>query len=296
MPDLSVLRELLIVLTAILFIVLVFQKLRLPAIVGFLLAGVVMGPHGLKVIRDAAQVETLAEIGVALLLFTIGLEFSLSRFISASRVLVLAGTLQILLTTGVVWALSIVFGYPSETGIFYGFLVSLSSTAIVLRIYKDRGEGDAPSGRVAAGVLLLQDLCIVPMMLLVPLLGQAGTVSAPLVAGAMGKALLTLVLIAFGARKVFPWLLRQVALLRNRELFVLFVVFICLGTAWLTSEVGLSLALGAFIAGLVISDSELSHQVIAEVLPLRDSFSGIFFISIGMLLRLDNLLADGLAA
>ncbi|OGQ83208.1 MAG: hypothetical protein A3F90_11120 [Deltaproteobacteria bacterium RIFCSPLOWO2_12_FULL_60_19] len=296
MTDLSVLRELLIVLAAILFIVFVSQKLRLPAIIGFLLAGVVMGPHGLKVIRDAAQVETLAEIGVALLLFTIGLEFSLGRFVSASRALILAGALQILLTTGVVWALSIVFGYPTETGIFYGFLVSLSSTAIVLRIYKDRGESDALSGRVATGVLLLQDLCIVPMMLSVPLLGQAGTVSAPLVAWAMGQALLALLLIAFGARKVFPWLLRQIALLRNRELFVLFVVFICLGTAWLTSEVGLSLALGAFIAGLVISDSELSHQVIAEVLPLRDSFSGIFFISIGMLLRLDNLLADGLAA
>jgi len=286
MADISVLRQLLIVLAATISIVFIFQKLRLPAVVGFLLAGVIMGPNGLRWISGIAQVEMLAEIGVVLLLFTIGLEFSLGHIFPIRRYVLWSGTLQLLLTTLAVVLVSAPLGYPLEVGIFYGFLVSLSSTAIVLKIYNDRGEIDAPQGRWAAGILLLQDLCIVPMMLLLPVLGQAGRVSYLLIGWALIKALLLLILIVSAARRVLPWLLRQVALLRNRELFILFIIFICLGTAWLTSGAGLSLALGAFIAGLVISESEFSHQIVADILPLRDTFSGIFFISIGMLLDL----------
>ena len=292
MADISVLKQLLIVLTATISIVFLFQKLRLPAIVGFLLAGVIMGPNGLKWIPGVQEVESLAEIGVVLLLFTIGLEFSLGRIFPIRRHVIWAGALQVLLTTLVVLIASFFLGYPLEVGIFYGFLVSLSSTAIVLRIYSDRQEIDAPQGRWAAGILLFQDLCIVPMMLLVPVLGQSGRVSYLLIGWALVKAVLLLTLIVLAARKLLPWILRQVALLRNRELFLLFVIFICLGTAWLTSESGLSLALGAFIAGLVISESEFSHQIVADILPLRDSFSGIFFISIGMLLNLNFLALD----
>ncbi|MEK7210420.1 MAG: cation:proton antiporter, partial [Candidatus Binatota bacterium] len=284
-------KQLLIVLAATISIVFIFQKLRLPAIVGFLLAGVVMGPNGLRWIRGVEEVETLAEIGVVLLLFTIGLEFSLGKILPIRRYIIWAGSLQVLLTTIAVLIASFVLGYSLEVGIFYGFLVSLSSTAIVLKIYNDRGEIDAPQGRWTAGILLFQDLCIVPMMLLVPVLGQSGRVSYLLIGWALVKAVLLLFLIVLAARRLLPWILRQVALLRNRELFILFVIFFCLGTAWLTSEAGLSLALGAFIAGLVISESEFSHQIVADILPLRDSFSGIFFISIGMLLDL-NVLAD----
>lgn len=291
MSDLGVLKQLLIVLAATISIVFIFQKLRLPAIVGFLLAGVVMGPNGLRWIRGVEEVETLAEIGVVLLLFTIGLEFSLGKILPIRRYIIWAGSLQVLLTTIAVLIASFVLGYSLEVGIFYGFLVSLSSTAIVLKIYNDRGEIDAPQGRWTAGILLFQDLCIVPMMLLVPVLGQSGRVSYLLIGWALVKAVLLLFLIVLAARRLLPWILRQVALLRNRELFILFVIFFCLGTAWLTSEAGLSLALGAFIAGLVISESEFSHQIVADILPLRDSFSGIFFISIGMLLDL-NVLAD----
>ncbi|MBI3058474.1 MAG: cation:proton antiporter, partial [Deltaproteobacteria bacterium] len=230
MADLSVLKQLLIVLTATIAIVFLFQKLRLPAIVGFLLAGVIMGPNGLRWIRGVEEVETLAEIGVVLLLFTIGLEFSLGKIFSSRRYVLWAGGLQILLTSLVVLVASLLLGYPPEVGIFYGFLVSLSSTAIVLRIYSDRGEIDAPQGRLAAGILLLQDLCIVPMMLLVPVLGQSGRVSYPLVGWALLKAVVLLVLIILAARTLLPRLLRQVALLRNRELFILFVILLCLGT------------------------------------------------------------------
>ena len=292
MSQVSILTELLLVLAVTLGIVFLFHKLRLPTIVGFLLSGVFMGPAGLGLIRNASQVETLAGIGVVFLLFTIGLELSLGQLAQTGRTLLWAGIFQILLTILVVLLVSLFLGYGIEIAIFYGFLVSLSSTAIVLRIYSDRGEIDALQGRLATGILLLQDLCIVPMMLLVPVLGQSGKISFPLIGWAFLKAFLALLIIVAAGRTVFPWLLRQVALLRNRELFVLFIVFICLGMAWLTSESGLSLALGAFIAGLVISESEFSHQIIADILPLRDCFSGIFFISIGMLLNLDFLMHD----
>ncbi len=292
MSDLPFLRQLIIVLAATISIVFVFQKLRLPTIVGFLLAGVIIGPNGLQLITSLSQVETLAEIGVVLLLFSIGLEFSFETIVSVQRRVIWAGLLQVGLTILLVLALTRFFGLSIEIGIFYGFLLSLSSTAIVLRIYNDRREINSIQGRLASGILLFQDLCIVPMMLLLPVLGQSGKGSLVSIVWAVAKALFALVLIVWAARRFLPRLLHQVALLRNREIFILFIVLICLGTAWLASESGLSLALGALIAGLVISESELSHQIIADVLPLRDCFSGIFFISIGMLLNLDLLTRD----
>ena len=292
MSDPNFLRELVIVLTATIAIVFVFQKLRLPNIVGFLLTGVIIGPHGFQLIQSVDQVETLAEIGVVLLLFTIGLEFSLETILSVQRRVVWAGLLQVVLTTLVVLAVARLLGASVEVGLFYGFLVSLSSTAIVLRIYHDRGEINSLQGRLASGLLLFQDLCVVPMMLLLPVLAGSGQDSIFLIVWVLAKSLITLVAIVWTARKLLPRLLHQVALLRNREIFVLFVVLVCFGTAWLTSETGLSLALGALVAGLVISESELSHQIVADILPLRDCFSGIFFISIGMLLNLGLLSQD----
>ena len=292
MSDPNFLRELIIVLTATIAIVFVFQKLRLPNIVGFLLTGVIIGPHGFQLIQSVDQVETLAEIGVVLLLFTIGLEFSLETILSVQRRVVWAGLLQVGLTTLVVLAVARLLGASVEVGLFYGFLVSLSSTAIVLRIYHDRGEINSLQGRLASGLLLFQDLCVVPMMLLLPVLAGSGQDSIFFIVWVLAKSLITLVAIVWTARKLLPQLLHQVALLRNREIFVLFVVLVCFGTAWLTSETGLSLALGALVAGLVISESELSHQIVADILPLRDCFSGIFFISIGMLLNLGLLSQD----
>jgi CPA2 family monovalent cation:H+ antiporter-2 len=266
--------------------------LRLPNIVGFLLAGVIIGPHGFQLIQSVGQVENLAEIGVVLLLFTIGLEFSLGTILSVQRRILWAGFLQVVLTTLIVLGVARFLGVSVEVGLFYGFLVSLSSTAIVLRIYYDRGEINSLQGRLASGLLLFQDLCVVPMMLLLPVLAGSGQDSIFLIVWVLAKSLITLVVIVWTARKLLPRLLHQVALLRNREIFVLFVVLVCFGTAWLTSESGLSLALGALVAGLVISESELSHQIVADILPLRDCFSGIFFISVGMLLNLGILSQD----
>ena len=284
MPEIHLLEELLIVLAVTIAIVYLFQKLRVPAIVGFLLAGVVIGPGGSGLIENVGQVETLADIGLVLLLFTIGIEFSLETILSMQRRILLAGFLQVVLTTVAVVGIASAMGASPAVGIFYGFLVTMSSTAIVLRAYQERGEINALHGRLASGTLLFQDLCIVPMMLMVPFLARSGPVDVAGILWAVVKSLLTLALVVWLARKVLPRLLRHVALVKNREIFVLFIVLVCLGTAWLSSKTGLSLALGALIAGLVISESELSHQIVADVLPLRDCFSGIFFISIGMLL------------
>ncbi len=284
MPEIHLLEELLIVLAVTIAIVYLFQKLRVPAIVGFLLAGVVIGPGGWGLIENVGQVETMADIGLVLLLFTIGIEFSLETILSMQRRILLAGFLQVLLTTLAVVGIASAMGVSPAVGVFFGFLVTMSSTAIVLRAYQERGEINALHGRLASGTLLFQDLCIVPMMLMVPFLARSGSVDVAGILWAVMKSLLALAFVVWLARKVLPRLLRHVALIRNREIFVLFIVFVCLGTAWLSSKTGLSLALGALIAGLVISESELSHQVVADVLPLRDCFSGIFFISIGMLL------------
>ncbi len=279
---LNVLTSLVAVLAVTVATVFAFHKLRLPTVIGFLAVGVAMGPHGLSVIGHGAELEILAEIGIVLLLFSIGLEFSFERFLEVKRLVITGGLLQVFLTALVVTAAGVHLGFPLRISFFFGMLASLSSTAIVLKILSDRDELSALHGRLAVGTLLLQDIIAVPMMLSVPVLGETDAFSFQVVALTLGKAVLAVALIFIAARFVVPWLLHQVARLRNQEIFVLFVLLICLGTAWLAFQSGISLALGAFVAGLLISDSEYSHQVIADIHPLRDSFAGIFFISIGM--------------
>ncbi len=279
---LNVLTSLVAVLAVTVATVFAFHKLRLPTVIGFLAVGVAMGPHGFSVIGHGAELEILAEIGIVLLLFSIGLEFSFERFLEVKGLVVTGGLLQVFLTALVVTAAGVHLGFPLRISFFFGMLASLSSTAIVLKILSDRDELSALHGRLAVGTLLLQDIIAVPMMLSVPVLGETDAFSFQVVALTLGKAVLAVALIFTAARFVVPWLLHQVARLRNQEIFVLFVLLICLGTAWLAFQSGISLALGAFVAGLLISDSEYSHQVIADIHPLRDSFAGIFFISIGM--------------
>ena len=279
---LNVLTSLVAVLALTVATVFAFHKLRLPTVIGFLAVGVVMGPHGFSVIGHGAEVELLAEIGIVLLLFSIGLEFSFERFRPVKTLVILGGSLQVALTVLAVMAAGLHFGYPPRISFFFGLLASLSSTAIVLKIYSDRKELSALHGRLAVGTLLLQDIIAVPMMLSLPVLGETEAFSLRVVGLTLGKSALAVALIFTASRFVVPWFLHQVARLRNQEIFVLFVLLICLGTAWLAYQSGISLALGAFVAGLLISDSDYSHQVISDILPLRDSFAGIFFISIGM--------------
>jgi monovalent cation:H+ antiporter-2, CPA2 family len=291
--EVTILRELIILLAVSLPITFLFHKAKLPALVGFLITGVLIGPHGTAVITETQVVERLAEIGVVLLLFSVGLEFSIEDIVRSGRQLLVGGGTQVVLTMLAVAGIALLFGYPMTQAFFFGFLASLSSTAIVLKMYSDRAELDTAHGRLSTGILLFQDMAVVPMMLLLPVLGQAGAVGGitPVsVVMSMGKAVLGLAAVFLAARQVVPFLLHHVIRLRNREMFFLLVVLLCLGTAWITFSLGLSLALGAFLAGLIISESEYSHRIVADILPFRDYFASIFFISIGMLLKTDYFL------
>lgn len=288
------LQDLLVLLLASVPIAFIFHRLRLPTIVGFMITGVLIGPHALGLIKDVEAIEVLAEIGVALLLFTIGLEFSLRRMLEMRRLVLLGGGLQVILTTLLVTGIVYLLGRPVNEAVFFGFLFALSSTAIVLKSYIDRAEIDAPHGRAGVGILLFQDLSIVPMMLMIPILsGRQGT-SAARIALTLGIAVAAIAIIIFAARTVVPYLLYHIVRLRSPEVFIISVVLLSLGTSWLTSQAGLSLALGAFIAGIVLSESEYSHQIVADILPFRDVFNSLFFISMGMLLSLSALAADAL--
>jgi CPA2 family monovalent cation:H+ antiporter-2 len=290
--ELPLLEDLLLLLLASVPIVYIFHRLRLPTIVGFIITGVLIGPYGLGFIREAAAIEALAEIGVALLLFTIGLEFSLRRIVEMKRLVFVGGGLQVALTVLLVTATAYLTGRAVSQAIFFGFLFALSSTAIVLKSYVERAEIDAPHGRAGVAVLLFQDLSIVPMMLLIPVLGGREGSSAFGIATRLGAAVAAIAVIIFAARTFVPFLLYHIVRLRSPEVFIIFVVLLSLGTAWLTSQAGLSLALGAFLAGMVLSESEYSHQIVADILPFRDVFNSVFFISIGMLLSLGALVAD----
>ena len=291
MTDHTVLSDLLVIFVISIAVVFLFHQFRLPSIAGFLVAGSLIGPYGLNLISDLEVVQVLAEIGVILLLFTIGIEFSLASLTASRRLLLISAPLQVLgvllLATGV----GVLIGLPYRQAIFWGFLFSLSSTVIVLKALADRGESDSIHGRATIGILIFQDLAVVPMMLMIPLLaGPAeGGMTEMLVALAESAVLVGLIVVA--AWFLVPKLLEQIVRSRSRELFLLTIIVLCLGIAWLTSMSGLSLALGAFIAGLVISESEYSHQAMAEVLPFRDSFNSLFFVSIGMLMDFRVLLS-----
>ncbi len=284
MTDYGVLGNLLFIYTVSIAVVFVFHQFRLPSIAGFLVAGALIGPHGLNLISDIETVQVLAEIGIVLLLFTIGIEFSLKHLASLRRLLLIAAPIQVggVIAIALIGGLSA--GLPAPQAIFWGFLLSLSSTAIVLKALAASGDSDSPHGRATIGILVFQDLAVVPMILLTPILASPSDGALSSVLLTLGKSILVVGCIVAGAWFAVPRLLEHIVRSRSRELFLLTVIVLCLGIAWLTSLGGLSLALGAFIAGLVISESEYSHQAIAEVLPFRDSFNSLFFVSIGILM------------
>jgi len=283
--EVPLLSDIVIIFGLSIMVLFVFNRLRIPAIVGFLLIGVLAGPYGLGLIKAIHEVEVLAEIGVILLLLTIGMEFSLEALLRVKKSILLGGSLQVLLTILVTFFLaSLQIGSTFEESLFIGFLVSLSSTAIVLKLLQEKAEMDSPHGQTSLAILIFQDLIVIPMMLFTPLLAGMG--------GEIGQSLLILfakgagviVLVILSAKWIVPQLLYQIARTRSRELFLLTVVVLCFSIAWLTSSVGLSLALGAFLAGLIISESEYSNQALGNILPFRDVFTSFFFVSVGMLL------------
>ncbi|HJU73733.1 MAG TPA: cation:proton antiporter, partial [Gemmatimonadaceae bacterium] len=283
MEGIPLLRDLVILVAVAIPVVLLMHRLRLPTIVGFLIAGVALGPSALGAVRQVEDVSVLAEIGVVLLLFSIGLELSLSRVIRMGRLVLAGGTLQMLFTIVAAGVVTLIAGGGMRSAALWGVLVALSSTAIILKMYQERGELDAPHGRVVVAILLFQDLCVVPLMLLLPLLAGTGEGPAATLTRTLASVVVVTLMVGVG-RFAVPWVLARIAAARVQELFTLSVVAIALGAAYLTSAFGLSLALGAFLAGLIIAESEYGLQALSDMLPFRDAFTGIFFISVGMLL------------
>ena len=279
-------EDLAVLLLVSLPINLLFHKLKLPSVMGYLIAGVVIGPYGGQLIDDIESVKHLAEIGVILLLFVIGLEFSLTRLLKDLVSVCGIGGLQLALTAGTAGWIVHLYGFEQNQSIALGLLVALSSTAIVLKMITDSAEIDTLHGKLCIGTLLFQDLCVVPIMLLVPLLAQAGAISHMDFFFTMFQSIAAVVAIFFLSKLIVPSMLAWIAHTGNKEHLTLSVIFIILITGWVSHKMGLTLAMGALIAGMIISDSEYNHQIIIDILPLRDYFSSIFFISVGMLLQI----------
>lgn len=281
--NIPLLSDLDIILGLGIVVLFVCLRLRIPAIVGFLLTGVIAGPHGLGFVGAASEVEAIAELGVVLLLFTIGLEFSMKSLFQLKRLVLLGGTFQVVGTLLAGFLIALQFGLDPGKAAFVGCLVSLSSTAIVLKVLEGRSEMDSPQGKISLAILILQDIVAVPMVLMVPIMAGGHGDSSGMFFTLLVKGVAIVALAIILARFIAPQILYQIAKTRSRELFLISVVVICLSVAWATSSIGLSLALGAFLAGLIISESEYSYQALGTLLPFRDLFTSIFFISIGML-------------
>ncbi len=280
------LSEIIIFLSLITAVIFVFLRLKLPAIIGFILTGILAGPQGFALISSSSNVAFVSDLGIVLLLFTIGIEFSLKDFLEIRRSIFIGGAVQVGATLGITYAACILIGLSHQEALLIGLLVSMSSTAIVLKMLDERAEMTSPHGKNAFSILIFQDFLVVPAMIMIPLMAGSHTGmegSAPLVlAEACG-----FILFLYAAYKwIVPGILYQVARTKSRELFLMTVILLCLGVAWVTSLLGLSLALGAFLAGLIISESEYAQEALGRILPFRDVFLSLFFISIGMLLNL----------
>lgn len=282
MKDSEILYDVLIFLVAAIVVVPVFRRLRTSPVLGYLAAGILVGPHGLAVIRDSESAHTLAEFGVVFLLFMIGLELSVERLRALSRYVFGLGALQVAVTGcligGVAWAL----GVNREAAIIIGGGLALSSTAFVLQLLVERGERATPHGNISFAVLLFQDLAIVPLLMLVTLLGEGEGSFLTVMGFAIVKAAVALVLVVGGGRLILRPVYRIIAETRSSELFVATTLLVVLGTGWLMSLVGISMVLGAFLAGLLLSETEYRHQVEADIRPFRGILLGLFFMTVGM--------------
>ncbi len=260
--------------------------LKQPAMAGYMLAGLVIGPHGVRLITNSEHISVLAELGVALLLFALGLEVSFKRLLFRTNRVVAAGIFQIIVTT-LGFGLAVVhFGLAPDlkSGVVFGFIVALSSTVVATKMLSERGETDSIHGRILIPLLIVQDLSLIPAMSLIPALKDAGADTGIALLIALGKALILVAAVIIMSTKILPPLLAKVASTNSRELFLLFMMCLCLGVAIASHELGLSIALGAFLAGIMISESPYAHQALSDLIPLRDLFATVFFVSVGMLL------------
>lgn len=280
----NLLQELVVLLAIAAAGAALFERLRLPSIAGFLVMGAIAGPAGLGLVTDPEDVQSIAEFGVVFLLFEIGLELPIERVRRLLRTGLVAGALQVGGTLVIVTGTGMALGLPAPTALVVGALVAMSSTALVMRLLGERGEIDAPHGQLAVATLLFQDLCIVPFLLAIPILSSEGPIEAGPVLLAVGSAAVAVGLFYAAARFALPRLLEVAAGLRSREVFSLVAVLVVVGAALAAEGLGLTAAVGAFLAGLVLSSSPLGPQLVSEVLPLRGLLLGVFFTAVGMLL------------
>ena len=294
MNQLGPVVDIAILLAAALVGGMIAHRLRQPVVLGYLVVGMAVGPHSLGLVTDLAMVEMAATIGVALLMFTLGLEISVSQLRQVGKVGLWGGIAQIMLT----FAIGLVVGFtlfhwslPQST--IFGLVISLSSTAVCLKLLMERGELNSVHGRIMIAILILQDVSVVAMMLVVPIMGGEVQNLALSLAIAAGKAILFIGITIVSGLWILPWLMGRIGGVRSRELFLLTVLVLCLGAALGTQIFGLSLVFGAFLIGLVLRETRFAHQALGEITPLRDIFVTLFFISLGMLLSptfvLDNL-------
>jgi CPA2 family monovalent cation:H+ antiporter-2 len=288
--ELSVLAHVDVILGFAILILTIFSKFEVPPVLGFLVTGMLIGPHGLGIMDSGQNMELNAELGVIFLLFTIGVDLSLKELWNMKKAVLAGGALQILFTTTLALAGCTRLGFSPAESVFIGFLISLSSTAIVLKVLQDRNEVYTPHGKTSLAILIFQDLAIVPLILITPILA-GGSVSFD---GALPNIFFkgSLIILAFilSSKFLVPWIFFHVGKTGSKQLFFVSVVFICLTAAVFTYSIGLSLALGAFLAGIVISGSQYSQQAIGNIMPLKDMFMSFFFVSVGMLLDISYLL------
>ena len=279
--DIHLLQNMAVILITAVIVLLIFNKLKLPTMIGLFITGIVLG----HAINDTSMISTLSELGVVFLLFIIGLEFSIEKFSAIKRYALIGGILQVTLTTALVTLLGLALGLTLNSAIFLGFLVAFSSTAIVMKIMQQKHLNHSVQGRVTLGILIFQDIAVIVVILITPLLGgqsiELHTFPALLI-----KIIGIAILIFIGAKWFIPLALKDAAKTKNRDLFMLLTLFICMGTTFATSLIGIGPELGAFLAGLLISNTEYSHQTLGYIQPFQDVFMSLFFISIGLMVNL----------
>ncbi len=286
MHEIPYLKDVVILFGTALVMLAICNRFRIPSIIGFLFTGLLTGPSTLGWIKDSHHIEIFAELGVVFLLFIIGLELHFERLKKLIKPMLVGGSLQAALTLLAIITAAWGLGFGTKTGFFWGMVITLSSTAIVLTLYQERNEIETPHGQTALGILLFQDFLIVPFILIVPILGGSMDGTGLQIAFRFGGGLLLIGAMLVLGRFVLPHLLHLIVLTRVRELLVLGALFICLGAALATEAAGFSLALGAFLAGILISESDYHYQIESEITPFRDVFNSVFFISIGMLINI----------
>ena len=279
--DIYLLQNMAAILITAVIVLLIFNKLKLPTMIGLFITGIVLG----HAINDTSMISTLSELGVVFLLFIIGLEFSIEKFSAIKRYALIGGILQVTLTTALVTLLGLALGLPLKSAIFLGFLVAFSSTAIVMKIMQQKHLNHSVQGRVTLGILIFQDIAVIVVILITPLLGGQ-SIELHTFPELIIKIIGVVILIIIGSKWFIPLALKDAAKTKNRDLFMLLTLFICMGTTFATSLIGIGPELGAFLAGLLISKTEYSHQTLGYVQPFQDVFMSLFFISIGLMVNL----------